>query len=192
MVEYSLIVSLLLVLTFGLVEFSLALFQWNSATKAVQAGARLAAVSAPVSSDLTTLTGLTSGVEPGDPMPAFERICTGAGGSCSGGGTFSAAALNTIVFGRGDGTTCGTVAAAQLPGMCDMFSRIQPQHVTVTYKHTGLGFAGRPGGPVPTITVQLSNLTFNFILLRILPGFTSIAIPSMRTTITGEDLSTTN
>ena len=71
MVEYSLIVSLLLVLTFGLVEFSLALFQWNSATKAVQAGARLAAVSAPVSSDLTTLTGLSSGVEPGDPMPAF-------------------------------------------------------------------------------------------------------------------------
>ena len=82
--------------------------------------------------------------------------------------------------------------------MCSMFSRIQKQHVTVTYKHTGLGFAGRPGtmpntfGPVPTITVELTGLTFNFILLRILPGFTSIAIPSMRTTITGEDLSTTN
>ncbi len=193
LVEYTVIVSMMLVLTSGLVEFSLALYQWNAASKAVQAGARLAAVSAPVSSDIKTMTGLSSGVNPGDPMPDFERVCTGGGsGSCTGGGTYDVNAMNTLVFGRGDGTTCGTVAAGQLPGMCDIFSRVQRQNVTITYKQTGLGFAGRPGGPVPTITVELTGLTYNFIFLRMIPGITSITMPSMRTTITGEDLSTTN
>jgi uncharacterized membrane protein len=49
--------------------------------------------------------------------------------------------------------------------------------------------AGRPGGPVPTITVELQGLNFHFFFLGGLMGFGDIVIPSMRTTITGEDLS---
>ena len=44
--------------------------------------------------------------------------------------------------------------------------------------------------PVRTITVELQNLNFQFFFLGGLMGFSNIAIPSMRTTITGEDLST--
>ena len=55
MVEFSIIVSLFFVVLFGLIEFSLALYQWNSATKAVQLGARLAAVSSPVWNQLADM-----------------------------------------------------------------------------------------------------------------------------------------
>ena len=61
----------------------------------------------------------------------------------------------------------------------------------VRYTHTGLGFAGRPGGPVPTITLELIDLQFELIFLGGLMGFGPIQIPPMQTTMTGEDLSTT-
>jgi hypothetical protein len=46
--------------------------------KAVQLGVRLAAVSDPVSADLKTMTGVSGSVEEGDPMPYFQRFCSGA------------------------------------------------------------------------------------------------------------------
>jgi TadE-like protein len=188
MIEFATVAFLFFVLTGGLVDFALAIYQWNSASKAVQLGARLAAVSNPVSSDLKTLTGLEGGALPGDPFPAFVRVCSGASQSCSG-GTYDGAAMDTLVYGRGQ-ANCGTIGADQFAGMCDVFSRIQPQNVIVTYRQTGLGFAGRPGGPVPTITVELTGLTFNFVFLSSLLG--PITMPAMKTTATGEDLSTTN
>ena len=51
-----------------------------------------------------------------------------------------------------------------------------PANVSVSYAYTGLGFAGRPGGPVPTITVELQNLNFQFFFLGGLMGFGNIAI----------------
>ena len=42
MVEMSLVISLLLIVVLGFVDFSRALYQWNQASKAVQMGARLA------------------------------------------------------------------------------------------------------------------------------------------------------
>jgi hypothetical protein len=121
-------------------------------------------------------------------MPYFIRVCSGASASCTG-GTYSAPAMDTILYGRGE-SACGTVAAEQLPAMCDMFRRVAASNVRITYEHSGLGFAGRPGGPVPTITVELTGLTFNFVFLNWLLG--PVTIPPMRTTVTGEDMSTTN
>ena len=43
---------------------------------------------------------------------------------------------------------------------------------------------------MPTITVELTGLTFDFVFLSSLLG--SITMPAMKTTATGEDLSTTN
>ena len=73
--------------------------------------------------------------------------------------------------------------------MCDVFGRVTPANVIVKYEYTGLGYAGRPGGPVPTITISLQNLNFQFYFLGGLMGFGNIAMPAMTTTITGEDLS---
>jgi Flp pilus assembly protein TadG len=190
MVEFAIIVPLLLTVTCGMVDFSVALYQWNAASKATELGGRLAAVSDPISSDLSTLTGLSSGVNPGDPMPYFKRVCSGSSQSCSNGGTYSITAMNTIVYGRGK-TACGTVAAGQLTAMCDVYPGLTSSNVTITYEQTGLGFAGSPSGPTPTITLETTGLTFDFVFLNGLLGFARINMPTMRTTITGEDLSTT-
>jgi hypothetical protein len=72
--------------------------------------------------------------------------------------------------------------------MCDVYDKITPQNVIVSYEYTGLGYAGRPGGPVPTITVRLTGITFNFVALDALAGLGPVAIPGLTTSITGEDL----
>ena len=186
LVEATVMLVILLIFVLGSMDFLLAMYQWNAATKAVQLGARIASVSNPVSSDLSTMTGLGGGVNPGDPMPSFTRVCNGATASCSG-GTFSTTALNTIVYGRGS-ATCGDAASAYTSGMCDVFRRVLPANVVITYAYTGLGYAGRPGGPVPTITVTLQNLPFQFYFLGGLMGFANIMIAPVAT-VTGEDLS---
>src|SRR5262245_7538082 len=190
MVEFSIIAFLFFILVGGLVDFMFGFYQWNSASKGLQQGARLASVSDPVDSSLKNWDGLNvSGTVPGGPFPAFTRVCSGATQSCSGGGTYSSDAMNTIVYGRGQ-STCGVVAADRTPAMCDVFSRVRPNNVIVTYQQTGLGFAGRPGGPVPTITVELTGLTFNFAFLNGLLGLGPIPLPSMKTSATGEDMNT--
>ena len=189
MVEFSIFATLLLTVTCGMVDFSMALYQWNAAAKAVELGARLAAVSDPVASDITTISGIGGGVNPGDPMPYFKRVCSGATQSCSNGGTYSATAMNTLVYGRGK-TVCGSLASGQLAAMCDVYPGLTGNNVTITYEQTGLGFAGKPGGPSPTITVEITGLTFDFVFLNGLLGLAPINMPTMRTTITGEDLST--
>ncbi len=183
-VEFGLVGGIFITLLVAMLEFGHAFWQWNSATKAVQLGARLAAVSSPVSSDLKSLSGLSGSVQPGDPMPYFERVCSGATKSCSS-GSYDAAAMNTIVFGPGN-SACPTTAQK---AMCRIFPRIKPENVVVEYVHTGLGFAGRPGGPVPTVTVRLTGLNFDFVVLGGLLGLGPVQMPGLATTVTGEDLS---
>ena len=196
MVEASVMLVIIFVFVLGSVDFLMAMYQWNAAAKAVQIGARVAAVSNPVASAVTAITGLEGGDLPGTaPPPAFTtRTCSGSSGSCSGGGSYDSAAMNTIVLGRGS-AACGGTLSVYCIGMQTIFPRVQPANVTVSYIYNGLGFAGRPGvivgtgGPVPTITVELQGLNFQFFFLGGLMGFNNIAIPSMRTTVTGEDLS---
>ena len=198
MVEFSIVMVLLITVVFGFVDFGYALYQWNSASKAVQVGARLAAVSNPVASDLETFTGHVEGTTiPGGPSLSYECICEGAGDGMCGdgatyacpGSTYNATAMNRIVFGS-DGE-CGAPVSADnpRPGMCDIFWRIEPENVAIDYIYSGLGFATRPEGPVPTIQVRLKDLTFQFFFLGDLLGFGNMTIPSMVSTITGEDMS---
>lgn len=188
------------IILFGVIEFTNVFFQWNAAAKATQWGARLAAVSDPVASNLTSLKGTEAGALPGAAMPNFDCVCSGVGsGSCTGSVpanaavcTYSATNMNTLVYGRGNGANC-TGSGANI-GMCTLFSRITPQNVVVRYQYTGLGYAGRPpgigqtGAPVPTITVSITGLTYDFILVGALAGIGSMTLPSFATTVTGEDL----
>src|SRR5439155_4427226 len=133
-------------------------------------------------------------LNPGDPMPYFSVTCDGANetcictGTCTGVSGYSGSAMNAIVFGRGNSNCNGRRSPYEI-GMCHIFDRIGLANVVVVYTQTGLGYAGRPGGPVPTITVSLKNLPFRFFFLGSLIGFDNVEIPAMTTTITGEDLS---
>ena len=196
LVEVTITMTIMFVFLLGSIEFLLAFYQWNAATKAVALGARIAAVSDPVVTNLGGLSMAVVGpaVLPGNPMPYFAVTCDGRAatclctGACPGLGGYSEAAMRTIVFGRGS-SSCHDATSFYDSGMCDIFPRITPENVMITYVQTGLGYAGRPAGPSPTVTVSLQNLPFEFFFLRGLSRFANIQIPAMTTPITGEDLS---
>ena len=207
MLEFTAAAFTFFIILFGTIDFAQVFFKWNLATKATQLGARLAAVSNPVANNLTTLTGVGGAVLPGDPMPTFDYTCTttsatGATGTCTNTGNYSAAAMQTIFYGRGNATQTCIDTGLNL-GMCNILggmsdqngAALTPKNVTVRYQYTGLGYAGRPGpvptspgGPVPTITVSLTGVSHNFTLVGGLAGITSVALPTFSTTVTGEDL----
>ncbi|CDX43013.1 TadE family protein [Mesorhizobium sp. SOD10] len=197
MVEMAISMTLLLTLTLGFVDFGYAFFQWNAATKAVQVGARLASVSDPVAGALTTAAPTSN---PGAPVVAGAYgpfACTyssGGTGACSNSGAFSAAAFSRIFRGDTANTNddaCPDPTINQRPGMCHFFPGLLRRNVAVTYTATGLGYQTRLGGPVPTITVSLQNINFQFFFLGGF-GFGNMAMPSMLSTVTGEDLKSTS
>ena len=171
--------------------------QWSAAAKAVELGARIAAVSDPVDSGLDNLASqaaTSGGATPGASMLAFTVTCDGGAaacacaGFCTGLGAYSAAAMDHLVYGRGGSGKCVAATSEYFMGMCNASSSIQPKYVSVIYTQTGLGYAGRSYGPVPTITVSLNKgakkLPFKFFFLP----FANINIPSMATTITAKSL----
>jgi len=196
MVEMTIVSTLLFSLVLGFVDFGYAFYQWNAATKAVQVGARLAAISDAVATNLATAGPISS---PGAPIVAgaygpFVCTYTAGTGGCSNGGGFSAANFSRIFRGDTANTNddaCPNLGTNQRPGMCHFFPGLLRSNVVVTYSATGLGYQTRLSGPVPTITVSLQNRTFQFFFLQGLMGFANINMPSMLSTVTGEDIKST-
>ena len=194
-VEFTVIAIALLVVVGGLFDFMFIFWQRNMLIKAVERGARIAAVSDPVVAGLGTVNMMPAGcTNPGDPWPAGGGTygpfaCTaniGKGGAISGN---CGAAVSTIIAGRAGGPCSLTSKNAYSIGMCDLF-KLDNASVTITYSDTGLGFCGRPQGPVPTITVRVTKAPFTYFFLGGLLKFANLSLATAQTTITGEDLST--
>lgn len=195
LVEATVTMTVLLVFVLGSIDFLVAFYQWNAAAKALLVGARIAAVSDPVADGLNNLSVAVAGpfMPAGAPMPSFVVRCDGAArtctceGACTGITGYNDAAMNTIVFGRGS-SSCSDATSLYYAGMCDIFPRITVANVVIVYAQTGLGYVGRPNGPVPTISITLQNLPFQFYFLGGLMGLSKINIPAVAS-IGGEDLS---
>lgn len=195
LVEATVTMTVLLVFVLGSIDFLVAFYQWNAAAKALLVGARIAAVSDPVADGLNNLSVAVAGpfMPAGAPMPSFVVRCDGAArtctceGACTGITGYNDAAMNTIVFGRGS-SSCSDATSLYYAGMCDIFPRITAANVVIVYAQTGLGYVGRPNGPVPTISLTLQNLPFQFYFLGGLMGLSKINIPAVAS-IGGEDLS---
>ncbi|MBZ9775529.1 TadE/TadG family type IV pilus assembly protein [Mesorhizobium sp. CO1-1-8] len=199
MVEMTIVSSLLFALVFGFVDFGYGFYQWNAATKAVQIGARLASISDPIAPQISTAGPIAT---PGAPIAAgaFAYVCNGATSTCSCTGSYCVAgvwsAKNFSRIFRGDTAVtnddvCPALAANQRPGMCHFFPGLRRSNIIISYTASGLGFQTRLSGTVPTIGVSLQNLTFQFFFLKGLMGFNNIAMPSMLSTVTGEDMKST-
>ena len=183
-VELAIIFPLLLMVTFRIVEFGLVLHQMNIAEKATQFGVRKAVTWDPVAPDLATYTGSGSA---GSPLPAglqVEIVCDDAG--CTGTGAITSPGYSSAAFN------------AVVDVMAEIYPEIGPANVVITYRNIGLGFIARPGGAVvPSVTVSLRNLKYDFILLDVAVLIVSfgtidmqdIIYPSFSATLTGEDLS---
>lgn len=195
MVEVTILMPLLLTLLFGFVDFGYAFYQWNAANKAVQAGARLAQISAPVASGLLLEAKTpTDPLDIGKPVPAnsttYNYICTAN----------SAGAVSCTC---GASATCKNLDASQpafdfifngssgRAGMNTFLPILKKSEVRIQYQASGLGYWTRPSGPVPTITVSITEHRFQFFFLGALLRFANITMPSMLSTVTGEDMKST-
>src|SRR5262245_41631853 len=133
MVEYTLVFMLLMLLTFGLIEFGVVLYQYNAAETATAIGARYIATRGPVSTGLgdcgagVSVSGLSAGAN--CPSTAWTVTCNASAPS----GGCQAAVLTALV----------TEMRRYAP-------TIQAQNVQVVLRGAGLGFVGR-GSSVPMV-----------------------------------------
>ena len=197
-VENAIVFGLLIVLTIALIEFSLALWQWNTAEKATELGVRYAVQSDPVAADFREYNAVTQGVgyNAGTnldeaTMPPFTVTCNGttcwrSAGTLPGGfsTTHDIAAFNEIRT-RMDGVFRGV--------------DLQVDNIEIDYSHVGMGFAGRPGPDiVPVVTVRLTGVTFDFMILSFIrplmfygsvqPTSSGFPMPPFTATLSGEDM----
>lgn len=186
--EFALLFMSLFLLTIGIVEVGIAVFDWARTEKALQRGARFAIVTDPVATELRDFDGKTSANSYGDscldaatgnvqsycqydPDPI---VCISGG--CNGYG-FDATAFDAIVA-----------------RIREFNPRIQAANVVVEYRSSELGFVGRPGGRVgefnivPAVTVRIRNLSYPFFVLDDLLGLGDLTMPPFATTLIGEDL----
>ena len=194
-VEYAIVIGLLMVLTISIVEFSLALWQWNSAEKSTELGVRYAVQSDPVAAGFAASgwNGVTDGgFEPGTSLEtsklgAFTVICNNTNCTC------------TSCPGGFSTTHDSTAFTDIVDHMSGVFFRVQPSNVIVEYAHVGMGFAGRPGADlVPVVTVKLRNITFDLMVLNFLRPLlfagaqsstsNGILMPPFIATLSGEDM----
>ncbi|RUW63693.1 TadE/TadG family type IV pilus assembly protein [Mesorhizobium sp. M7A.F.Ca.US.008.03.1.1] len=189
MVEMAIVMPLLLTLLLGFVDFGYAFYQWNAGNKAVQAGARLAQISTPVASGLLVETITQSDItKVGTAVAAntYNYICT-------------ANIAGSVTCTCGVGATCQNLNVSQAAfdfifsgnssraGMQTFLPMLAKSEVRIQYQASGLGYWTRPSGPVPTVTVSITNHPFQFFFL----GFANITMPSMLSTVTGEDMKST-
>lgn len=186
--ETLLIFPIILITITAMVEGGLAVFQWNQATKAVQIGARLAAVSSPIVGD-TAYADLSSDWNPelgGDPVPGttISVACGPGSPPCD------PDRIARLLTGSDSSCDSADASAGDIMGMCDYASFIGINNVHVTYYRSGLGYVGRPNGPVTSITVELRNLTFDFLIFdKLIPSLGTINIPSLPVSFVSEDVS---
>ncbi len=201
-VENTIVFGLLIVLTMALIEFSLALWQWNTAEKATELGVRYAVQSDPVALGLSEYNGVTGGgFNPGTSLTlnnlgAFTLSCTNTSCSCSGAG------CGDFTGSVSDPTGVDTVAFNAIIARMDGVFRgsdLNATNVTIDYSHVGMGFAGRPGlDIVPVVTVSLTCVTFDFMILNFIrplmffgsqqPTTNGIPMPPFTATLSGEDM----
>ena len=175
LIETALVFMLLVLMTLGFVDFARGFSQYNTAEKATQIGVRAATVTDPVAQELATFDCKNASIALGtycrNGGSSFGTIvCSGSSTSCTNGYTFNSTAFNTL-----------------LSRMQVVYPQLQASQVIVEYKDVGLGFAGR-SAPVPAITVRLTNVTFDFLVLNSILGFPTITMPDFHATLTGEDL----
>lgn len=184
--EGLLVMPIVMITLTAMIEFGAMVYEWNLMAKASQYGARMLAVSSPLVGDDEYIEALEDGYSDlieGDPTPAaIVSIECGAGTT-----PCDADRLDLLMTG-GDGV-CGEIQADSRAGVCDIAPFLSEENVYVRYQRTGLGYVGRPWGPVSTITLEFRNQTFDFFILdSLIPALGNIEMPSHPVAITSEDL----
>jgi hypothetical protein len=181
--EFALVLPLLILFLLGILDGGRFLWEVNQAEKATQAGARVAVVTDVISTSLGTQNYVgVGGLTQGDLIPASALgtlRCTRSACTCTGTCPSGFATANATSFDR------------VVTRMRYMKPDINANNVSITYRGSGLGFAGDPNGMeiAPLVTVELNGVQFRPLVL-----FNAVAfnLPAFRTTLTSEDSSGIN
>lgn len=174
--EGLIVFPFMIMLVAVIVELGAMVHQWNLAAKAMHLGVRKLIVSNPAVPAFNTTFASNPNLG-GQLMNADATVtdtCTGAAGA----DPCDPAVMNTLVNG-----------SAAWPGLANFFPGITAQQIRITYTRNGLGYHGRPAGPVVTVRMEVANLLASrFPVLDALANFAGIPFPPFTVTATSEDL----
>jgi len=176
--EFAMVVPLLLLLIFAIIDGGRLMWTINRADKAVQMGARYAAVTRMVPSSLAAYKFATaaSPVASGTPVP----VASWAGTTC-----VSDSCSNDTAAGPSPGFDEDAFAGI-VQRMAVLFPEISDATVQISYKNVELGYSGDPYGAdvAPEITVSVSGLTYTPLTTLSLAAFN---LPTFKASVTMED-----
>ncbi|MEX0346093.1 MAG: TadE/TadG family type IV pilus assembly protein [Rhizobiaceae bacterium] len=162
-----------------IVELGLMLFQWNMAAKSMHLAVRKLVVSDPVTSDFNTVFAFDP-AQGGQLIDADATIISQCDGDPSSAiPDCNAGVMDRLVNGAG---------GPAWPGLTAYFPSIEPEHVQITYEQSGLGYQGRPLGPVVTVRLQINRAAVDLPVLGGLFDFVGIGFPPFTVSATSEDL----
>ena len=178
--EFALVAPLMVALILGMVDVGRYMWEVNKVEKATQLGARFAIVTDPVSTGLVE-ADFASGTLPAGQLIPADAIgavtCTSVECTCTGCTVAVDDAVNSAAF------------DAIVARMKWADPNISASKVKVTYRGSGFGFAGDPGGTEkmeisPLVTVSLTGMTFTPATLLLL---VEMPLPAASTTLPAED-----
>lgn len=191
-VEFALVLPILMLLIFGIIDGGRLLWETNRAEKATQMGVRMAVVTAPVATGLSTATYVDVDPDGAGPLPPIAQgdvIPRAALGKvvCTSSGCCNPASLCTSPY-----PALGAYNSAAFTRIADRIRLMKPDiantNIAIEYRGSGLGYAGDPNGMevAPLVTVRLTGVTFTPITTLL---FATLTLPDSRSTLTIEDAS---
>lgn len=161
-IEFAFVMPVLLILSIGALEMALLIFDFHNATEATRRGARLAVINymmveaSDIASSDTTCTKVTGG----------DVTCTG------------------VTLAGADLTDANVTFSEIYNDMQDMLPRLTEEDVVVFYSNSGITSASAATSVItPTVTVNIQNLTYEFMVAVLIPGWAgAMDLPGFRTT----------
>lgn len=163
-IGFALVAPILILLSLGILEFALVIFDYHRAGEATRRAARLAAINAPIAN----VSGFSAG-------SSIECGSSGGTVSCAGAAVANAGVFDTIVGG----------VQAVLPG-------VTAANLVVRYSDSGIGDPTTPGGIIPLVSVRLNGVEHPFLFIGGFPGMPSaVTFPPFVTNQLGAGLGPT-
>jgi hypothetical protein len=158
LIEFAISFPVLILLSFGLMEFSLVVFDYQRAAEATRAGVRHTIIHSPIAKTATILNGAVV-------------TCT------------SANATVTCTGGSPD-DNADAAFQALLDKMQGIYPTLGETNLIVTYEGTEVGEEDEFGGLFPLVTLQLRGVRHNMIVGHLI-GIEYIEFPAFTTTVLG-------
>jgi Flp pilus assembly protein TadG len=151
-VELAIMLPVLMLFSFSILEFSVAIGRYLQVNEAARSGARVAAIQ-PAIANL-------------DSLQAVPAVCSGSSSSvsCNGYSVNSSSSFSAVV--------------AEIQRIVPDISSDQ---VEVSYSSSGTGFSTTADGSAPLVTVRIIGYEHQLLLQNLTPGINSIQFPDFAT-----------